>query len=194
MSALAVFGYGSLVDPASAGETLGRPVTAAVPARLDGFARTWTLGRDNLRSEKTFARADGSLPPICLGLDLVPDPEAPAPNGVLIQLGEAELERLDLREIRYRRLEVRAAVRPRRAAAGFDSVFAYLARPEHHLASPPEGSIVIANYLRTVERAFERLGGGELELFRRTTRPPGAELVEASLVRDRIPPGNPRDW
>ena len=77
---------------------------ASVPARLEGFSRGWTLGRDNLRSEKMFARADGSLPRFCLGLNLERDRcgIAPAPNGVLLEVTKAELERLDLREIRYR--------------------------------------------------------------------------------------------
>ena len=62
MTRLAVFGYGSLVSRRSAAETLGRPVAGPIPARLEGFARGWILGRDNLATEKMFARADGSVP------------------------------------------------------------------------------------------------------------------------------------
>ena len=35
---------------------------------------------------------------------------------------------------------------------------------------------------------------GQLELFRATTAPIPVEVIEATLVRDRIPAGNPRDW
>jgi hypothetical protein len=193
VSRLAVFGYGSLVSAASAAQTLGRPVQPPVPARLPGYRRCWTLARDNARSEKTFARADGSLPSYCVGLNLEPDRDAPPPNGALIALTEAELERLDLREVRYRRIEVSAAIAAD-AARDFDAVFAYSARPEHHHPAPPPGAILIAGYLRTVEAAFDALGPGELRLFRATTADHGVEVAEAHLVRDAIPEGNPRDW
>ena len=88
-------------------ETLGRAVApppgrppAGLAARLDAAAATTAT------SEKTFARADGSLPRFCLGLNLEPDAGAAAPNGVLIELTEAELDRLDLREMRYQRVDV----------------------------------------------------------------------------------------
>ncbi len=192
---LAVFGYGSLVSPASAAQTLGRAVDPVVPARLTGFARCWTLARDNLRSEKTFARPDGSLPRFCVGLTIEADPSAEPPNGALIEVTEAELERLDLREIRYHRIAVTDAVAADPPAARpFAAVFAYRVRPEHHYPDPPEDAVLIASYARAVESAFADLGPGQLELFRRTTRPVGVELTEASLVRDRIPAGNPRDW
>ena len=42
--------------------------------------------------------------------------------------------------------------------------------------------------------AVATLGAEQLELFRETTEAPPAEVVEARLVEDRIPPGNPRDW
>ncbi len=193
MSRLAVFGYGSLVSATSASETLGRPVSAPLPARLAGFRRAWTLGRDNLASEKTFARADGSLPRFVLGLNLEPDDSAPAPNGVLVEASEAELERLDLREMRYRRFECTTAIEAG-GEAGFDAVFTYSARPERHHPTPPDDTIVIANYVRTVEAAFAALGPGQLELFRATTGEPPVEVAEATLVRDRIPEGNPRGW
>jgi hypothetical protein len=193
VSRLGLFAYGSLVNPASASLTLGRSVPTGIPARLQGWRRGWTVARDNLSSEKTFARADGTLPRFIVSLDLEPDPDAPAPNGVLHEVSGDELDRLDLRELRHQRIDVSATV----TAAdppGFDRIYAYRARPEHHRSAAPPDAIVIATYLATVEAAFDALGPGELELFRATTTPPPVPVTEASLVRDRIPAGNPRQW
>jgi hypothetical protein len=192
MKRTAVFGYATLVSPASAGETLGRPVELAALARLEGWSRGWTLARDNAASEKTFARLDGSLPDFCLGLDLAPDPDAKAPNGVLIQVTDAELRRLDLREIRYRRVDVTDSITS--DADHFDTIYAYSARPEHHRPKPPEGSIIISTYPAAIEAAFAALGPDQLELYRATTAPPPVEVIDARLVADAIPEGNPRAW
>jgi hypothetical protein len=179
VSELAVFAYGSLVNAASLAETIGRPVEVAAIGRLRGWRRTWGLARDN-------------EPRFCLGLDLVPDDDAPAPNGALLALTEAEVDRLDLREIRYDRVDVSAQID---ADIAFDRVVTYRARPEHRCAQPPvPGSVLIRDYLEAVEGAFTALGPGQLELFRETTGSPPVEVVEANLVADRIPAGNPRDW
>ena len=77
---IAVFGYASLASPASASQTIGRPVEFAGVARLDGWRRAWTLGREQAASEKTFARADGSIPRFCLGLNVEPDPARRRPT------------------------------------------------------------------------------------------------------------------
>jgi hypothetical protein len=188
---LAVFGYASLVSQESAGQTLGRPVGGAVPARLQGWRRGWTLGREQAKSEKTFARPDGTVPRFCLGLNLDPTPDAPPPNGVLIELTEAELGRLDIREIRYRRVDVTDSIP---GAHSFDRVITYVAKPEHHHPTPPDDAIVVATYPATIEAAFDRLGPGELDRFRETTTPIPVEVSEATLIREDIPPGNPRDW
>lgn len=191
MTSTALFAYGSLVDPASAAITLGRPVELAAVARLNGWRRAWSQGRDNRRVEKTFARADGELLQWCLGLNLEPDDDpGRAPNGALIEVNDSDLERLDLRELRYRRADVTRTF----PECGFDRVITYVARPEHHLREPPPGAVVIAAYVQAVERAFEKLGPEALALFRETTGPPPVDVVEASLVADRIPAGNPRDW
>jgi hypothetical protein len=196
MSRLAVFGYGSLASPASLAATLGRPVETAALARLPGWARGWTLGRDNLRSEKTFARADGSVPRYCLGLNLDPAPGAAGPNGVVVELSEAELRRLDLREVRYQRVDVSAAIAidPGVRAPAFERVIAFRARREHHHPIPPADAVVLSTYPAAVEAAFAALGREQLDLFRATTPAPPVEVVEAALIRDRIPAGNPRRW
>jgi hypothetical protein len=176
-------------------------VDAWVNSRSSATARSSTgrasrkrsagLARDNEASEKTFALADGTRPRFCLGLDLVPDDDAPTPNGALIALSDAELDRLDLREIRYERVDVTTQID---ADVEFDRVITYRSRPEHRCPEPRPGSVLIATYLEAVERAFDALGPDQLDLFRETTGPPPVEVVAATLVADRIPAGNPRDW
>jgi hypothetical protein len=195
MSRIAVFGYASLVSAASASQTLGRPVEFAAVARLQGWSRGWTLGREQATSEKTFARLDGTVPRFCLGLNIDRDETAAAPNGVLLELTEAELERLDIREIRYLREDVTEALMVTSGDAdGLDTVYAYRARPERHHPTPPDDAIIVATYPTTIESAFGALGPGELGLYRETTAPPPVEVAEAKLIEDRIPEGNPRAW
>jgi hypothetical protein len=186
---VAMFAYGSLVSAESAARTLGRPVPEPTPARLAGWRRRWSQFRDNRAVEKTFARrADGSIPPHVLGLTIEPaDDVAESPNGGLVEVSEDELRRLDVREIRYDRIEVPAM-------AGFERVFAYRAKPAYRAPRPPSGAVVIAAYLDQVEAAFAALGNDQLRLYHETTGPPPVEVVDAVLVRDRIPPGNPREW
>jgi cation transport regulator ChaC len=188
-----VFGYGSLVSPASAAQTFGREVQASSPVRLPGWRRRWSTFRDNHTAEKTFARAEGGeLPRYCLGLNLEQVDGEPGVNGVLLELTEAELDRLDLREMRYRRTDVSGQISGDVGPGA--QVIAYTAKPRHHAPSPPPGSVIIAGYVRTVEAAFAELAPDQLEVFRATTDPPPVEQIEGVLVRDRIPEGNPRDW
>lgn len=195
MTRVAVFGYGSLADPHSAAQTLGREVPKLVPARLGGWRRRWSEVRDNRRCEKTFAlEPSGELPDWVLGLNVEPASGVPGeagPNGVLIEVSEEELERLDVRELRYDRVDVTALTA---GAERFDLVVTYTARPENFAPEPPARAAILASYARTVEAAFAALGPEQLEAYRETTGPPPVEPVEATLVRDSIPPGNPRQW
>lgn len=194
----ALFAYGSLVDPASAAATLGRDPAegpSTVAAELAGWRRGFTQARDNRACEKSFALdADGSLPDFVLGLNVHRSGEAAdSVNGVVIQFEEAELRRLDERELRYRRVEVRAGLR---LGAPLDPgpVYVYVAKPEHLALEPPWGSVILRSYAEAVEAAFEGLGPGHLRAYRESVHPLPTELVDAHLVRDSIPPGNPRDW
>lgn len=176
----------------SAEATLGRPVDLAGTVRLDGWRRRWSQVRDNRATEKTFAHAEtGTVPPHCLGLNIEPDGAGEGPNGALIEVSEAELERLDSREIRYLRVDVTDAVP---ATLGFERVVSFAAKPQNFAPTPPAGAVILAPYLRAVEAGFSSLGPDQLELFRETTGPAPVEVIEAVLVRDEIPPGNPRAW
>jgi cation transport regulator ChaC len=190
-----VFGYGSLVATESAEDTLERPIEE-VPAVLHGWRRRWSLVRDNLNCEKTFARPDGSLPDHILGLNAEAGAEDDAGpiNGAVIELEKGELERLDLRELRYDRVDVSDQISLRDGAID-DTVFTYTAkRPQNFAPEPPPNSIIIASYLDIVEYGFGELGEQELERFRATTGPPPVEVVAATLVKDEVPAGNPRRW
>ena len=176
-----LFAYASLVSIPSAEVTLGRSVRHAGVVRLAGWRRRWSQVRDNRAVEKTFAdAATGAVPPHCMGLNVEEDTASDGPNGVLIAVSEAELERLDAREVRYRRVDVTEAVRP--------------ARPENFAPTPPPGAVVLAPYVRAVVGAFGALGADQLELFRETTPSVPVAVIEAVLVRDEIPLGNPRAW
>ncbi len=191
-SRLGLFGYGSLVLPESAAMTLDRPVPEARPARLREWKRRWSLGRDNLTCEKTFEIEGGHRPEWFLGLNVErgEDPAGPV-NGVVIELTEAELDRLDIREIRYDRVDVSGLV----DGDGLpERIVTYTAKEWHFRPEPPEDAFIVATYANTVEAAFEALGRGELEAYRATTGPHPVDLVEATLVLDRIPEGNPRAW
>jgi cation transport regulator ChaC len=193
MTRIAVFAYGSLVDPRSAAQTIGRRV-ALEPARLDGWRRRWSQARDNPRAEKTFAiEPSGELPPWILGLNLERAPEAhedESPNGGLIEVTAVELAALDRRERRYDRVEVTIPSHADR----FTKIFAYTAKPAHFAPQPPAGAAIVAAYAKTVEGAFAAMGSGAVETYRTTTGPPPVEPVDAVLVRGHIPPGNPREW
>jgi hypothetical protein len=141
-----------------------------------------------------FAAADGAVPSFVLGLNVErSDDPALAPDGVLLEVGDAELDRLDLREMRYDRRDVTDAV-PAAAAAGFERVVTYVAKPGHFAPIPPSGAVIIAAYARTVEAAFDALSPAHGARYRETMLPYPAKLIEGVLVQDSIPEGNPRDW
>jgi cation transport regulator ChaC len=194
---LAVFGYGSLVSRASIAETLGHEASAPIPARLAGWRRRWSIYRVNTAHEKTFERADGEPFEHVVGLNVERSPDAAEedwPNGALIELSEAELGRLDHREVRYDRVEVEPTDVVTPEPHGFDRIFVFTAKEGHFAAETPPGAIIIASYVQACEAAFGELGPDEWELFERTTGSYPAPVVDARLVVDEIPEGNPRAW
>ena len=192
---LAVFGYGSLVSRASIAQTLGHEAPAPIPALLAGWRRRWSIYRVNTAHEKVFERVDGEPFEHIVGLNIERAPgaaEAEWPNGALIELTQDELERLDRREVRYDRVEVTDGV----VADGpaFDRVYAFTAKEGHFAVETPPDSIIIASYVRACEAAFGELGPEGWERFLATTGEFPAPVVDARLVVDEIPEGNPRAW
>jgi cation transport regulator ChaC len=186
-----LFGYGSLVLPESAAMTLGRPIAEVRPARLQGWRRRFSQRRDNLTCEKTFECGGGWRPEWILGLNVERGEDEAGPvNGVVLELTEPELDRLDIREIRYDRVDVTGLVEGEELP---DRIVTYTAKDFHFAPEPPEDSVILETYAGAVERGFEALGPGELDHYLATTPYP-VDRLEARLVVDHIPAGNPRDW
>jgi cation transport regulator ChaC len=187
-----LFGYGSLVLPESAEMTLGRPVGEPALALLRGWRRRFSQRRDNLTCEKTFECDGGRRPEWILGLNVEEGEDEAGPvNGVVIELTDAELDRLDIREIRYNRVDVTDLVEGEGLP---ERVVTYKAKANHFAPEPPADAVILATYARAVEEGFDALGPGELERYLATTGPYPVERVEATLVIDHIPDGNPRAW
>jgi cation transport regulator ChaC len=188
---LGLFGYGSLVLRESASMTLGRPARELRPARLRDWKRRFSQRRDNLTCEKTFECAGGWRPEWILGLNVEQGEDDAGPvNGVVIELSESELDRLDIREVRYDRVDVTGSIE----GDGLpERIVTYTAKEFHFAPEPPEDSVILATYAAAVELGFEHLGPSELEHYLATTPYP-VDRHEATLVIDKIPDGNPRDW
>jgi hypothetical protein len=124
----------------------------------------------------------------------VPGDRAAPPNGALIEVSPEELERLDRRELRYTRVEVGTQVGVAPEAPSFEQAYVYTAKPENLAPDGLTGAVVLRSYVSAVEAAFDALGPGALAAYSASTDPPAAEIVDARLIRDEIPPGNPREW
>jgi cation transport regulator ChaC len=192
MSRLGLFGYGSLVLPESAAMTLGRDPGEMRPVRLRDWRRRFSQRRDNLTCEKTFECEGGRRPEWVLGLNVEEGEDGAGPvNGVVLELTEAELDRLDIREIRYDRVDVTGSIDGEDLP---ERIVTYTAKEFHFAHEPPEDAVILATYATAVEQGFEALGSGELDHYLRTTGPDPVERVAATLVIDQIPEGNPRAW
>jgi hypothetical protein len=188
---LGLFGYGSLVLNESASMTLGRPAGELRPVRLRDWRRRFSQRRDNLTCEKTFECDGGRRPEWILGLNVEQGEDDAGPvNGVVIELTEAELDRLDIREIRYDRVDVSGSLE----GDGLpERIVTYTAKPFHFAPEPPGDAVILETYASAVEAGFRALGTAELDHYRATTPYP-VERVAARLISDRIPQGNPRAW
>jgi hypothetical protein len=111
-------------------------------------------------------------------------------NGVVIELTEEELDRLDIREIRYDRVEVTGSIEGDELP---ERIVTYRAKPFHFAPEPPDDAVILRTYAEAVEEGFLRLGKEELDHYLATTPYP-VERVAADLVIDKIPDGNPRAW
>lgn len=163
-----IFGYGSLVSPASMAATIGRSVAAddVAIAHLDGYGRRWNYGSLHLRGDWHH---DGTVVTqglvVSLGL-AVADTETC--NGVIVRVTADELAQLDWRERDYERTDVSDRIR-RDDGGRTERVMTYVPRASaverYEAARDRRRAGIRTTYWELVTTAFGELGGDHLDRY-----------------------------
>jgi cation transport regulator ChaC len=161
-----VFGYGSLMNVASAGRAVGRLLSPSdlIPVRALGYRRVWSL-KELVLSEML------GRPVTAVFLDLEPAAGRQV-NGVLIAVSAAELDNLMVREKNYDCADFTMSINPRSAPplAADSRVFTFLAKPEQKaFRDRGEELYVMSRYVTMVEAACREIGMDFLHEYQSTT-------------------------
>ncbi len=150
-----VFGYGSLLHPASVRRTLpdfNGGFGELIPARLCGYRRGFSALVDNRAGA---VRPDGSPPRFIAYMNVQPDPAGKA-LGVLIGVTEVGLAELDRRETVYERLDVTDAIETHASVSG--RVFTYVSTPPIPREQFTGQAGIRQDYVDLIAAASEQLG------------------------------------
>ena len=155
-----IFGYGSLVSADDVARTLGRIPSLIHPVKLKGWVREWGVVIDNTKAAHRCVRlADGRIAPGYIAVLNVRRPaagERPTdPNGVLFEVTEADLRKIDERETHYKRLVVTDSVVNKPTG----TIYTYTGHDRFLLTGMDRPDIVIPGaYHDLVEQGFASLG------------------------------------
>lgn len=178
-----VFGYGSLVAPASVERTIGRPVgrhEGFHAAWLSGFGRRWNYG--SLRQRADWHGPFGPVEAgIVVSLGLVAVGGGQRCNGAVVRVSSGELALLDERESDYERIDVTDRVEVPAGPVG-GRIATYVPRPSaierYESARDARRAAIRAGYVDLVLSAFEALGADHGDQYRRSTPAPDVPVVD----------------
>lgn len=189
LATAAVFAFGSLLDPSSLLRTLPAvDLESCWAARLMGHVRTFGVAFPNDASQDDKAYFDGSdrRPPFVLFCDVVRAPRGMV-NGIVIPVGDEQLQELRRRELRYEVAEVSGrVVDPSAERKPPEPCVTFVGRPEFTVARDVERGVVPRAYLDSVLRGVDywerRLPGFATEFRRSTELPSWARVVDLRRV------------
>ncbi len=154
-----VFGYGSLMEPASVAETIDYNLDEypLLPALLNGYQRSFSAISPNSRP---FTTQTGDAPEFVAYMNVRPVPGATA-YGVLLTVDDQQLRKLKQREVLYRCIDVTANVqlpagatytlRPELAVLTFECL------QQHRWEDYDKRTAFGEDYERTIRKAHERI-------------------------------------
>lgn len=161
---LYLFGYGSLINIASASKTLKRELTAKeiIPADLFSYRREWNLWdhtwSDNLQ---------GPVKAVFLNITESPGEGL---NGVLFKISEPELREFEVRERNYVCMDVTTSI----DAAGKIPyrqyrVMTFVGKPQYLTHSGINEYYIFTNYINIISSGLEQMGAAFSKAYHRTT-------------------------
>lgn len=189
-----IFGYGSLVSPASFGRTLGRdlrPGVDVLEATLDGFGRRWNYATAfEFSAAIEPGREMHHWTAVALGLARA---EGESANGVVVWVADHELGLLDRRERRYDRVGVTdhclvdGGVDPGVEVAGPIETYVphRAAIADYESARDRGAAAVTLHYWELVADAFHALGADRHDRYLATTPAPDIPIV--AVPSDQLP-------
>ncbi len=184
-----IFGYGSLVSPASIGWTIDRePVLGhnMFPAHLNGYGRRWNYGSIQLRGDWTH-NGNRVEKGVVISLGVVAADEVC--NGVVFAVTADELAALDWRERDYERVVVTSAVNHEAPDGRVHEVVLYVPSPgsvaRYEAARDDGRAAVRQTYWDLVHEGFAAMGDEHGEMMR-ATPPPDVPIADITL---HLPPG-----
>lgn len=177
-----VFGYGSLVSPVSFARTIGRVIDDDANrkrAELSGYGRRWNYGSPGPPAEwRDQGRVVRAAVVIYLGLEKNTTDSC---NGVVVNLSEDEIEKVDKRERDYDRVDVTSLVSVKGGPVA-DPIVTYVPRPaaiERYLVARTDGRAAVdRSYWDLVHDGFAQLGVRELDRFTTSTPAPDVSIVD----------------
>jgi cation transport regulator ChaC len=182
MSGLWVFGYGSLVSPASFGRTLGRALRPGIDlfeAELTGFGRRWNYGV--MHSVGVWTDDDGAEHERTIVALGVVESAVESVNGVIGYVELDELTDLDRRERHYDRIDVVASTAVQTDHRIDGSIMVYVPKREsiehYERARDTNTAAVDRDYWSRVDAAFAALGPDGHARYHANTPTPDVPIV-----------------
>lgn len=175
-----IFGYGSLVSRKSIIQTLGRDPGELYPATLNGWLREWGVMLDNTTTTCHFELLPNYQVPHFIGALNVrkphPNEKATRPNGVLFEVTDEDIIKMDERENHYTRQEVTKDI----VGSPAGRVFTYIGRGEFCMPEKRKQKVILPkSYLDLVENGFLSISDAYLQKFRETTVPTAIPIKES---------------
>lgn len=173
-----IFGYGSLVSKEDIKRDLLRDPGEMHLARLDGWIRDWGISIHNATADRHYEFEGQKGQPEYVSILNIRKPsegEKPTcPNGVLYEVTDQDISRMDNREKHYRRQDISVDI----VGAPEGIVYAYVGLDKFRKTSNKSGgNIVPLSYLTLVTGAFQTLGVEQLKLFNETTLSPNVPVL-----------------